>query len=84
MAIEKKYGTLDIPGIPADEPIFILRAQDNLALSLLREYWRRRTDPCTFVGSPGLSTEDKRKLRDHMNAVLDAFEDWPICKNPTL
>ena len=31
MAISGKYGKLDIPKIAADEPVFILRAQDLLA-----------------------------------------------------
>lgn len=82
MAIEKKYGKLDIPGIPDDEPVFVIRAQDAYALDTLRDYFDRRRDPYLLVG--GSPPEDKRKLRDHMNAVLDAFEDWSIRKTPTL
>lgn len=84
MAIEKKYGKLDIPGIPDDEPVFVLRAQDAYALDTLRDYFDRRRDPNLLVGETGANREDKRKLRDHMNAVFDAFEDWAVRKTPTL
>jgi len=33
MAVSGKYGKVSIPKIGDDEPIFILRAQDNLAAS---------------------------------------------------
>lgn len=38
MAIEQKYGPLDILGIPDDEPVFILRAQDCTSLVVLDAY----------------------------------------------
>lgn len=38
MAISGKYGKLDIPGIGADEPVFILRAQDLLAGPMVEIY----------------------------------------------
>ncbi len=38
MAISGKYGKLDIPKIGADEPVFILRAQDRLAEGLIEIY----------------------------------------------
>ncbi len=38
MAISGKYGKLDIPRIGADEPVFILRAQDRLAEGLIEIY----------------------------------------------
>lgn len=31
MALSGKYGRVDVPGIGADEPVFIIRAQDRLA-----------------------------------------------------
>ena len=33
MAISGKYGRVNIPEIGADEPVFILRAQDKLAVA---------------------------------------------------
>jgi len=38
MAISGKYGRLDIPKVGADEPVFILRAQDKLAEPALEMY----------------------------------------------
>ncbi len=38
MAISGKYGKLDIPKVGADEPVFILRAQDRLAEGLIEIY----------------------------------------------
>ncbi len=38
MAISDKYGTLDIPKIADDEPVFILRAQDQLAAAAIEIY----------------------------------------------
>lgn len=38
MAISGKYGKVDIPGIGEDEPVFILRAQDNLASPAIEMY----------------------------------------------
>lgn len=38
MAVSLKYGQLDIPGVPADEPIFVLRSQDVAAPATLLAY----------------------------------------------
>jgi hypothetical protein len=38
VAKELKYGNISVPGIPDDEPIFILRAKDALALSTILHY----------------------------------------------
>ena len=38
MAISGKYGRVDIPKIGADEPVFILRAQDKLAEAMIEIY----------------------------------------------
>jgi hypothetical protein len=38
MAISGKYGKINIPKIGEDEPVFILRAQDKLALWLVEIY----------------------------------------------
>jgi hypothetical protein len=40
MANALKYGQVDIPGVPNDEPVFVLRAQDVLALPTIAEYRR--------------------------------------------
>ncbi len=38
MAVSGKYGKIDIPRIPDDEPVFILRAQDALAEGTIEIY----------------------------------------------
>lgn len=38
MAISGKYGKIDIPKIGAEEPVFILRAQDRLAQAMVEIY----------------------------------------------
>lgn len=38
MAVSGKYGIIDISGIPSDEPVFVLRAQDALARAALEMY----------------------------------------------
>ncbi len=38
MAISGKYGKLNIPKIGADEPVFVLRAQDRLAEAMIEIY----------------------------------------------
>ncbi len=38
MAVSGKYGRLDIPRIGSDEPVFVLRAQDRLALPAIEMY----------------------------------------------
>lgn len=38
MAIDLKYGQIDIPRIGEDEPVFILRAQDKAALAGIHGY----------------------------------------------
>ena len=41
MAIEQKYGHIAVPGVPDNEPVFILRAQDMLAPEAIYHYARR-------------------------------------------
>lgn len=38
MAISGKYGKIDIPKIGGDEPVFVLRAQDQLAQGVVEIY----------------------------------------------
>ncbi len=38
MAISDRYGKVNIPKIGADEPVFILRAQDKLAEPAIQMY----------------------------------------------
>ncbi len=38
MAVSGKYGNIDISGIDQDEPVFILRAKDKLAVPAMQMY----------------------------------------------
>jgi len=38
MAVSGKYGNIDISGVDRDEPVFILRAKDQLAVPAMRMY----------------------------------------------
>lgn len=63
MALSGKYGKLDIPRIGADEPVFVLRAQDRLAVTTIRIYQLlAASHSCTLA--KGLDKE------------IQAFEKW--------
>ena len=38
MAKDRKYSDVDVEGIPEDEPIFVLRAQDVFAVATIKFY----------------------------------------------
>lgn len=61
MARDVKFGTVTTGNgnIPADEPVFVLRAQDVLALIILRDYAER-------AGRAGCA---EPFLRDVQNAI---------------
>lgn len=70
MAIENKYGDIEVPGIPDDEPIFIFRAQDIFAGMILRGYQTMRFSAGDRSGAEDISLAIKR------------FESWPTKKIP--
>lgn len=55
--------------IPADEPIFILRAQDGLAVGSIENYKRRYADI-------GRTFPFDDNFHDSLNDVIGAFRDW--------
>ena len=63
MASSGKYGNVQIPGIGADEPVFILRAQDRLADAAL-EMYRALAHSHGAPVAPGVSKE------------IDRFRQW--------
>lgn len=63
MALSGKYGKLDIPKIAAEEPVFILRAQDVLAPTVIRMYQ-------LLVESHG------RPLAGELDRQIDSFRKW--------
>jgi hypothetical protein len=64
MAVSGKYGTVSIASIPDDEPIFILRAQDELA--------------DTAIGIYRLLTASHHcKIADSVQKEVEKFQQWP-------
>ena len=65
MARDAKYGDVDIPGIPDDEPVFILRGQDKCTPQVVRQY----AESAQRSGSP---TEHHASARRQ----ADAIDEW--------
>lgn len=63
MAISTKYGKLDIPKIGADEPVFILRAQDKLAEPAIEMYRI-------------LASSNGAKLAPTLQKEIENFRNW--------
>jgi hypothetical protein len=62
MALSGKYGKLDIPKIAPQEPVFVLRAQDALA--------------ATVIMYQLLAESHKRPLARDVDKEIRAFQDW--------
>jgi flavorubredoxin len=69
MAISGKYGRLSIPKVGADEPVFILRAQDKLAQAAIEMY-------------QSLAASHGRPLANSLQKEIEAFKKWPTKKMP--
>lgn len=67
MALSGKYGKLDIPKIAADEPVFILWAQDILAETVIRMYQL-------------LAASHGRPLAAGLDKGIQSFRKWPGSK----
>ena len=67
MAVSSKYGKVNISKIGENEPIFILRAQDELAESAIRMY-------------QSLAVSHGSKIAESLNKEIDTFHKWPGCK----
>ena len=63
MALSGKYGKLDIPKIASEEPVFILRAQDALAVAVIRMYQL-------------LAESHGRPLAGELDRQIEAFRKW--------
>ncbi len=63
MAISKKYGKIDIPKIGGDEPIFILRAQDQFAEGIIEIY-------------RVLAISHEPFVKNGLDEVVNLFRDW--------
>jgi hypothetical protein len=63
MALSGKYGNVNVPAIGADEPVFILRAQDKLAEATIEMYR-------LLAASHGLS------LAGALQKEIETFRQW--------
>jgi flavorubredoxin len=63
MALSGKYGKLDIPKIAAEEPVFILRAQDVLASTVIQMYQL-------------LADSHGRLLAKDLDKEIQSFQKW--------
>jgi len=63
MGISTKYGRVDIPKIGQDEPVFILRAQDQLAEAAIEMYRI-------------LATSHGSKLAESLDKEIQSFRNW--------
>lgn len=73
MAIDLKYGKVatEHGSIPEDEPVFLLRGQDALAMFALEAYREATWTACCAV-----------KFREDVNKAIKSFRDWPEKKLP--
>ena len=56
MAKDTKYNIVDVEGIPEDEPIFVLRAQDVFAVAVIRFYQDLRDSSGDYDGVQSLES----------------------------
>ncbi len=70
MAQDGKYGNVEIPGIPDDEPVFILRAQDEQAEQTI-----------DFYGQLSAENERRQEFIDGVSGRLEEFRRWAT-ENP--
>lgn len=71
MALEGKYGQINVPGIPEDEPIFILRAQDMAALQTLDGYADEAVE-CGASDEFAFAVSS----RERQDSVFMRFQTW--------
>lgn len=69
MALAGKYGKLNIPKIPDNEPVFVLRAQDVLAVTAIKMYRL-------------LAASHGRPVTGDMDQAIEAFNSWTGTKKP--
>lgn len=63
MAVSGKYGNVSIPHVGNDEPVFILRAQDRLALPAIEMYKL-------------LAETNGADVASHLDSQIEAFRQW--------
>jgi len=63
MAVSGKYGNVSIPRVGNDEPVFILRAQDKLALAAIEMY-------------KILAETSNADVASQLDSQIEAFRQW--------
>jgi hypothetical protein len=63
MAVSEKYGRVFISKIGEEEPVFILRAQDELAAEAIEGY-------------RDLAAKNGLPMADSLQKEIDAFRNW--------
>lgn len=65
----------NFPRIPNNEPVFLLRAQDPLAVETLENYLARLKELCP----------ENTDTQDSIKKQIGRFQEWPVCKiHPTI
>ncbi|HEY1248637.1 MAG TPA: hypothetical protein VGE97_06600 [Nitrososphaera sp.] len=74
MALDSKYGevTFSDPDhfalSESSEPVFVIRAQDELALQILRDY--------RFAYTDAYGEEADQNFVENMERIYEVFEEW--------
>jgi hypothetical protein len=72
MALDGKYGEVTLQEnfqlSESSEPVFVIRAQDALALQMIRDYRYAYTD--------AYGENDNKDFTDSLERVYDVFEEW--------
>lgn len=63
MAVSGKYGTLHVPNVGDDEPVFILRGKDKLAVAAMQMY-------------QALARSHASPVAEGMEDEIQRFEAW--------
>lgn len=71
MARDAKYGDIDVPGIPDDEPIFIIRAKDRSAPQAIMQY----AETSIINGSPSEHAASCRQIAGDFRSWQEENQD---------
>lgn len=64
--------------VPQDEPLFILRAQDRIAIPTIQVYRAMYEIGANEVASVAGRPSNVAAFADHLTAVVDNFRRWTI------
>jgi hypothetical protein len=67
---------------PEDEPVFVLRGQDQLAASIVREWARRFRDKHVRMGTQGQDLANAILKFEGAQDIADQMDGWRTKKFP--